>query len=213
MILEENRLLSRERVDAQCTRGRSGGRTTLDSGLTNFVMTHCKLLAHAAVRQRVMSLLAYQSQSQQWQGASCLRRPQPARPRSTLGYMLPRHAVRAAGQCCPAARCPLRSSRIGAATRRPRLWSSAAAAVSASGSKPSVAQRSLGWLFTGGAVAAACGLANHVCDNPVFCQLAVELAQRDPRVAAAAGGAVSAKWWYDATPDTCSPASQSCIHT
>ena len=155
----------------------------------------------------------HQSQSQQWQGASCLRRPQPARPRSTLGYMLPRHAVRAAGQCCPAARCPSRSSRIGAATRRPRLWSSAAAAVSASGSKPSVAQRSLGWLFTGGAVAAACGLANHVCDNPVFCQLAVELAQRDPRVAAAAGGAVSAKWWYDATPDTCSPACQSCIHT
>ena len=116
----------------------------------------------------------------------------PARPRSTLGYMLFRHGVRAA-RGCPAARCAARSSRMAAATCRPRLWSSA---VSASGSNPSVAQRTLGWLFTGGAVAAACGLANHVCDNPVFCQLAVELAQRDPRVAAAAGGAVSAKWWY-----------------
>ena len=42
---------------------------------------------------------------------------------------------------------------------------------------------------------AACGLANHVFDCPVFCQMAVELAQRDPRVAAAAGGTVNAKWW------------------
>ena len=208
-----------EHVDAQCTRGRSGGRTTLDSGLTHFGMTHCKLLAHAAVRPQAASHESAgvpapgSPRASSGRAPAVLRRPQPARPRSTLGYMLPRHAVRAAGQCCPAARCPSRSSRIGAATRRPRLWSSAAAAVSAGGSKPSVAQRSLGWLFTGGAVAAACGLANHVCDNPVFCQLAVELAQRDPRVAAAAGGAVSAKWWYDATPDTCSPASQSCIHT
>lgn len=43
-------------------------------------------------------------------------------------------------------------------------------------------------------MAAACGLANHVFDNPVYCRLAVELAQDDPRVAAAAGGKISAKY-------------------
>lgn len=102
----------------------------------------------------------------------------------------------------------VRQARIAAATvRRHRLSTATAtaaatatapkvaAAATAAPLQPSIAQRALGWLFTGGAVAAACGLANHIFDNPVFCQLAVELAQRDPRVAAAAGGSVSAQWW------------------
>lgn len=85
--------------------------------------------------------------------------------------------------------------------RAVRLYGNGAAAAASAGTQdaisaqPSIVQRSLGWLFTGGTVVAACGLANHVFDNPVFCQMAVEFAQRDPRVAAEAGGAVSAEWW------------------
>lgn len=140
-----------------------------------------------------------------WRGSAVLGAVDGACAAPRPAMLFRRGAMAARGGPAPPRCCQLRSSRIHVqAVSRPRIcrYSTTAAAAPRAGApaassdgSPSIAQRALGWLFTGGAVVAACGLANHLFDCPVFCQLAVELAQRDPRVAAAAGGAVSAKWW------------------
>jgi hypothetical protein len=47
----------------------------------------------------------------------------------------------------------------------------------------------------GGAVVCAGGLASTVFDRPPACQLAIQLAQQDDRLARVAGGAVAPQWW------------------
>ena len=117
----------------------------------------------------------------------------------------PALAPRAGGSVCRCA-CPRHRRPLGLLRQPPACCprrqlsapAAAAAAEAAAPEPPGPWQRALGWLCTGGAVLCAGGLASTVFDNPPYCQLAVRVAQQDARVAQAAGGAVSARWWgYD----------------
>ena len=128
--------------------------------------------------------------------AAALLSPPPGQMLRLRPALAPRAGASACRCACPRHRRPL-GLRQPPCSRR-QLSVPAAAAEAAAPEPPGPWQRALGWLCTGGAVLCAGGLVSTVFDNPPYCQLAVRVAQQDQRVAQAAGGAVSARWWgYD----------------